>query len=138
MDEKNQNEYVPRTTADLQKIEIEPEEIVYLVQELAKDHEAGYDGDFYSAVRILHERYQDDIERTFCITERLRCLIELMKSPRMRGWAFQSTQPDGVFTNGAVFHATAKCTLRGEDRAYFEPDEFFDWVLKESDSAGNA
>jgi hypothetical protein len=42
-----------------------------------------------------------------------------------------------LLTNEAVFTATALCSMKKEDeRMHFDPDEFFDIVLRESESQG--
>jgi hypothetical protein len=67
----------------------------------------------------------------------MRCLVEMTKDERMRGWSMQAIEKDCLLTNDAVFKATALCTLnRDKDgtRAHFDPDEFFNIVLRETES----
>lgn len=132
--------------ADIYALKIEPEEIIYLVKEMSRLHNEGEEPDWYMAVLILKDRYEaEDIhvqaEKLFCITERMRCLLEMTKDKRMRGWSMQAIEKDCLLTNHAVFSGTALCTLkRDEDRkrGHFDPDEFFNIVLQESESQGRA
>ena len=48
----------------------------------------------------------------FCITERMRCLVQMMKDSRMRRWTrCEAKDPSCSITNEAVFRAAAKCPL---------------------------
>jgi hypothetical protein len=142
MDEQREDEgtsAIARTTNDLQAIKVEPEEILYLVQEMNELRKEGHEIDFYMTVAVLHNRYGDDHMRMHCLSTRMHCLSVLMKDPRMRGWSMQAIEAECVLTNEAVFHATAKCALLGDDRTcYFSADEFFEVVLKETGSEGTA
>lgn len=123
---------------------VKPEEIVYLVKEMARLHEDGQEPDFYSALAILALRYKTAkgkpiSQKPFCIMERLQCLTNLMKDERMRGWSLKGIEEDCMLTNAAVFTATALCTLKEDGtQSYFDADEFFDIVLSESETEGRA
>jgi hypothetical protein len=114
---------------DAVRLKIEPEEIAYLVHEMARQHRLNGGTDFYTAIPILMNRYrgQDKIaDRIYCITIRMRCLAELMRDERMHGWRMEASDPEGTLTNAAVFSAVALCSVRTEDeRCYFDPGEFF-------------
>jgi len=124
----------------IQELKIEPEEILYLMQEMTKRHDMNEQADWYTSIAILAERYPSDPDRTFCISERMRCLLPLMKDARMRGWSFESwDDPECTMTNEAVFRAIAKCPLRGgSERMRFDSDEFFQIVLEDSKPDANA
>jgi hypothetical protein len=73
----------------------------------------------------------------FCVSERMRCLAELMKDPRMRRWTIEDPDPACMITNHAVFHAVAKCSLQmDEKKVWFDADEFFRIVLEECEPEG--
>lgn len=128
---------------ELDATNVMPEEIMYVVNNMTRLHDQGQKPDFYTAIFILTDHYKgkkNAVNKVFVITERLQCLANLVKEndPRMRGWTMDAIEPDCVITNTAVFAATALCSLRrgDTDHPYFEPDEFFDIVLRESESEG--
>jgi hypothetical protein len=132
---------VPKYLADIQKMQIEPDEIIYLIQEMAREHDRRGPGgvSFYTAMAILADRYRDDHERCFCVMERMRCLRTLADDPRMRGWTMQGVEEDCLLTNEAVFRAVARCPLRANSkRTWFDADEFFALVLNETEPEGSA
>jgi hypothetical protein len=124
----------------IEKLDIEPDEIFSLIEEMAKRHETNDDVDFTTAMIILAMRYKKDPDRAFCISERMRCLNPMMKDERMRGWTMNTQDPKCTLTNHAVFRAVAKCSLQFDkkDHVWFDPDEFFRLVLTESDSETTA
>jgi hypothetical protein len=54
---------------------------------MAKRHDEGYENSFESSVIILADRFPDENIRSLCLMERMRCLTEVMKDDRMRGWS---------------------------------------------------
>jgi hypothetical protein len=132
---------IPKSIRNVQVMQIETEEITYLVSEMARQHEESAPGevDLVTAVVILAERYRDDQHRPFCIMERMRCLIELVTDERMRGWTVQGIEEGCLLTNEAIFGATAKCPLKADaNRIWFDPDEFFQMALSETPVEGRA
>src|SRR5262249_30603450 len=127
---------------DIDKMKIDPEEIIYLVQEMVRRHDENLDVGFESSVFVLFEKYKgrDDIaNRAFCVTTRMHCLAELMGDARMRGWTMETRDPECTLTNSAVFHAVALCALRHENEQYhFDADEFFRIALEEAEPEGRA
>jgi hypothetical protein len=125
---------------DVTQLVIDPEEIIYLAQEMAKLHEEQEPTDWYTSIGILAEKYPGDPDRVFCISERFRCLRMLMNNPRMQRWSITAIDdPDCNHTNGAVFRAVAKCPLRRvEERLHFDADDFFRIVLEEAEVEGHA
>ncbi|HKV77124.1 MAG TPA: hypothetical protein VJP02_03240 [Candidatus Sulfotelmatobacter sp.] len=130
---------------ELYATKVKPEEILYVVTNMTRLHEEGKKPNFCTAALILTDHYKgkrNAVEKVFVITERLQCLATLVKKndERMRGWTMEAVDPDCMITNTAVFAATALCPLRdGEnDRPNFDPDEFFQIVLRESESEGKA
>jgi hypothetical protein len=77
------------------------------MNELRKE---GRDPNWYSAVGILSDRYKGEPLRCFSILERMRCMAEVSKDRRMRGWAMEGAEEGCLLTDEAVFHATALCT----------------------------
>ena len=77
---------IPKSIRDIQTMEVATEEITYLVEEMARQHQEREPGevDFYTAVAILAERYRDtqDHHRSFCVIERMRCLTDLLRDER--------------------------------------------------------
>jgi hypothetical protein len=126
------------------EVKIEPEEVSYLVKEMARLREQGEEPDWYSAVFLLFERYKgrdDASTKTLCIMERVQCMLQLLSDPRMRGWTIETIRPGCLLTNEAVFKATSLCTMKQpaeNGRFIFDADEFFDIVLKESEVEGKA
>ena len=57
-------------------MQIADEEILYVVEEMARLHQEREPGevDWYSAMEILSDKYQQDHERCFCIMERCNAL----------------------------------------------------------------
>lgn len=90
---------------------------------MERRHKEGRDPNFYSAMTILVERYKKHSDKIICIMERMRCLFQIQKDERMRGWSIESIREDCLLTNGAVFTAVALCPLRqiDEKRLYFDP-----------------
>jgi len=127
---------------DIGNMKIEPEEIIYLVQEMAQRHDKDQDVGFEASVFVLFEKYKgrDDIaDRAYCITTRMHCLTDLMGDERMHGWTLETRDPKCKLTNGAVFHAVALCPLRLENERYhFDADEFFRIALEEVEPEGHA
>jgi hypothetical protein len=124
---------------DIIPMQIEPEEIVYLVTEMAKSHDEHGEVDWYTQVGILADRYPRDSIRSFCIMERMQCLIRMTKDKRMKDWSMDTDDPKCDLTHGAVFRATAKAPLYvRRQRLRFDADEFFTLVLNEAPSEGNA
>jgi hypothetical protein len=126
---------------DIQSMQIAPEEITYLVQEMARRHQERPPGevDFYTALAILADGYRQDHDRCFCIMERMRCLIALRADERMRGWTVQGIEKGCILTNEAIFRAAAKCPLKANrKRVWFDADEFFKIALHETASEGRA
>jgi hypothetical protein len=118
---------------------IEPEEILHLVTEMTKQHDEGQEVNWCTQVGILADRYPRKSPKLFAITERMQCLIEVMKDPRMRGWTFEVADPNCLITNEAVFRATALAPLHLiKDRITFDPEEFFQLVLGESEPEARA
>lgn len=129
----------PESIRTIQNLSIEPEEILYLVQEMTRRRETSNEVDWYTSLAILFDRYPCDGDRTFCINQRMECLLPMMADARMRGWSMDAVEPGCVLTNESVFRAVAKCPLHaGEDRLWFDPDEFFRLVLEESQPQGRA
>src|ERR1035437_2083370 len=96
----------PRMVVEAQQALIEPKEIVYLVTEMAKRHDEG--ADWYTQIAILADPYPMPSERPFAISERMECLLEMLKDERMRGWSMEVPHtPDCILTHEAVFGATA-------------------------------
>jgi hypothetical protein len=134
---------VPAWARETVAMTIEPEDIVHLVQEMTRLHDEGRgEGrtpDMYSAIGILAERHRGDVGKPACIMQRMRCLEEVMKDSRMRGWSFNGPEEGCKITSEAVFRATAICPLKATSkRLWFDADNFFEIVLRETDSEGNA
>jgi len=118
---------------------IEPEEIIYLVKEMTRLRDEGHEPNWYTSIGILAERYRNERGKPFCITERMECLAEMMKDPRMRGWSLDGPQEGCMITSEAVFTATAKCTLQANEKQFwFDADEFFNIALMSTPSEGSA
>jgi hypothetical protein len=134
---------IPASISEIQAMQIAPEEITYLVQELAQQHQergSGEIDDFHTAVAILAERYRDrEPNRPLCVIERVRCLAALITDNRMCGWTLQGIEEGCLLTNEAIFRATAKCPLRADaERVWFDADEFFEIVLRETEPQARA
>lgn len=127
---------IPAIIREIQAMKVAPEEITYLVHQMALRHQERGPGevDFYTAVAILAERYRDkEHDRPFCVMERMRCLTSLLSDDRMRGWTLQGVEDGCLLTNEAIFCATAKCPLRADaKRVWFDADEFFQIALSET------
>jgi hypothetical protein len=123
----------------IQLVQIEPEEILFLITEMAKSHDEGQGTNWYTQVGILANRYPNQPERVVAIVERMKCLIDLFDDQRMRGWTLASRDPSCIITNEAVFRAAALAPIHllGE-KFKFDADEFFSIALSETDAEGNA
>ncbi len=129
----------PQAIQEAMDLTIDPEEILYVVTEMTRRHDKREAPDWFTSIGVLVERYPGDVERVFCITERMRCLVQMMKDSRMRRWTVDAKDPSCSITNEAVFRAAAKCPLvLRKKRMSFDADEFFRIVLEESDSEGTA
>ena len=132
---------------ELYATKVKPEEILYVVTNMARLHEEGRNPGFEAAMFIVVDRYKKSKnreEKSLAIIERLQCLAQLIKKndERLRGWTMDGIEEGCLLTNQAVFTATALCPMKrgtgDSDRYYFEPDEFFDICLRESESEGEA
>jgi hypothetical protein len=133
------NMAIPDVMLRAKDIVVDPEDIIFLVREMTTLREEGHEIDWTTSLFVLRDLYENDVNRIFCVSERMRCLTELMKDPRMRGWTIEDRDPACVITNGAVFHAVAKCLLQmDENRIWFDADEFFRIVLEECEPEGTA
>lgn len=118
---------------------IAPEEIITLVKKMNELREKGRDPNWYSAVGILSDQYRGDPLRCFSILERMRCMADLSKDRRMRGWSMEGAEEGCLLTDEAIFHPTALCTLRQDGKkTWFDPEEFFRLVLTHTESGGSA
>jgi hypothetical protein len=126
---------------EITELEINPEDVTYLAQEIARCDRAE-DADFFTLIAILGQRFrgqEKSADRMFCISTRMECLSELMKDKRMRGWTIETNDPQCTVANAAIFYAAAICTLRVEDdRFYFDADEFFRIALEGIEPEGHA
>ena len=130
---------ISKDARELIETKVQPEEIIYLVQEMAKLHDEGRDPDWESSVLILVKRYPGEPGKTHCISERMRCLLEMTKDVRMRGWTMEGPEEGCLLTSEAVFRAAALCPLHGGSRrVWFDADEFFSIALGEMPSEGRA
>jgi hypothetical protein len=125
---------------DMQKVlemNIEPEELRAVIKEMTTRYEEDGGADLFS---IVVEKYCDAPEQGLCIVQRLQCLAPMMNDPRIKGWSYESAKdPECTITNGAVFHAAAKCPLTMSDARFaFDPDDFFRIVLEVTDHGGQA
>ena len=114
---------------DAVRLKIEPEEIDYLVKEMARQHGLNGGIDFYTSIPILMNRYRGQekvADRIYCITMRMKCLADLMRDERMHGWRMDRSDSERTFTNAAIFSAVALCSVQTEnERFHFDADEFF-------------
>jgi hypothetical protein len=68
---------------------------------------------------------------------RLEALDRLTGDPRMRAWTMPTGEAGSSFICGPLIEAAAVHPLRIEDdRPVFEPDSFFDRVLRLAEAAG--
>ena len=118
---------------------IQPEEILYLVQEMTARARRGETADWHTSIAVLARKYRGDPDRVYCISARIRCLVEMMKDSRMAAWVRAAPELDYSLTKEPVFRATARCPLvliRGEKRYRFDPEVFFRIVLEEAEAEG--
>ena len=116
---------IPQSILAIQNLVIKPEEIRFVVRELAKDQNSSRDGDWFTAMAILVQRYPGDLKRSCCISDRMECAVPLMNDRRMQGIAEEARHTSSS-PSQAMFHAVAKCPLRTDGRrVWFDPDEFF-------------
>jgi hypothetical protein len=100
--------FFPDGMAEIYALKIEPEEIIYVVKEIARLRDEGKGPDWYTMLFVLKERYEvEDMQvrmaKMFCISERMGCLVEITKDGRMRGWSIQAIEKECLLTNDAVF-----------------------------------
>jgi hypothetical protein len=116
---------------------IQPEEILYLVQEMTARARRGETADWHTSIAVLAEKYRGDADRVYCISARIRCLVEMMKDARMAAWVRAAPELDYSLTKEPVFRATARCPLVLAERRYrFDPEVFFRMVLEEAEAEG--
>lgn len=127
---------------EITKLQVDPDDVAYLVQEMARRRDKAEDDDFFTSIAILSERFrgqEKSADRMFCISTRMECLLALTKDERMRGWTMETNDPICTLANWAMFQAVAACTLQVEDdRFYFDADEFFRIALEEMEPEGHA
>jgi hypothetical protein len=121
---------------------IKPSDVNFLITELTRRREGGEDCGFEAQAFILLHHYRKSKNkpiRMFATVERLRCLGEIMKDERMRGWTMQTKDPGCILTHEAVFDATALCRLVEKDeKLAFDTDQFFDLVLRRVEPEAHA
>ena len=123
----------------LLKTKIKPEEIIALVQEMTRQHEEGREADWESSVITLVRQHPGQPKKVHCISERMRCLFEMSRDARMRGWTIEGPEPGCLLTSEAIFRAAALCPLRAKgDEVQFDADEFFGIALGETPSEGRS
>jgi len=131
------------TIEDVNATKIQPKDILYLVTEMSQLCQRGEKPDWEAAIFLLFKRFEKNREtcadKALCIMERMRCLSEIAKDERMRGWTMDCRDKDCTLTNEAIFHAAAFCAVRERDgKGYFDPEEFFGLALTELPSEGRA
>jgi hypothetical protein len=129
---------IPEEHRRIVEMEISPEEITDLVQEIAKKRNGGIETDWHTMLGMLADRYRDDCDRAFCVHERMQCLINVMEDDRMRAWTKGPSDKPFWYVNTAAFIAAAKCPLRFRDELYFDPEEFLLVALEESTPEAHA
>jgi hypothetical protein len=124
------------------KVKIKPSDMKFLIAELTRRRDEGQDCGFEAQCFILLNHYRNGKKKPikmFATVERLRCLADIMKDERMRGWTMETNDPACILTHEAVFDATALCKLiEKDDKIAFDTDEFFDLVLKRVKPEGHA
>lgn len=127
----------PLPLEKMNKLVIEPEEIIYLVQEMTARARRGERPNWQTSIAILAEKYRGYPDRIHCISVRIRCLTDMMEDGRMAAWVRVAPEFDYSLTKKAVFRATARCPLILREKQYrFDPDVFFRIVLEEADAEG--
>ena len=126
------------------QLNISPDEITGLVREMVERYDRSGQRDVHTSSVILAERYKgkrNALDRMFCITTRMQCLVDLIRSddPRLKGYTKSTNDPSCTVAHSAVFHATALCPVRlSGEHTWFDPDEFFDIALRQAVPDGNA
>lgn len=126
------------------QLNISPDEITGLVQAMVERYDQYGQADFRISSVILAERYKgrrNALDRMFCITTRMQCLVDLIRSndPRLKGYTKSANDPSCTVTHSAMFYATALCPVRlSGEHTWFDSDEFFDIVLRQVEPEGNA
>jgi hypothetical protein len=82
----------PESLSDIYKLKIKPKEILDLVKEMTLLHNGGEQPDWFTAVAILSRRHDKETYKVFCIIERMRCLADISKDERMRGWSMEAVE----------------------------------------------
>lgn len=119
------------------KLVIEPEEILWLVQQMTARARRGESPDWQTSITVLARKYRGDPQRVYSISMRIRCLVDMMKDARMAAWVRAAPEIDYSLTKEPVFRATARCPLILEENRYrFDPDVFFRLVLEEAEGEG--
>ena len=114
---------------------IEPEEILWLVGEMTARARRGERPDWSPSIAALAGTYRGDPDRVYCISVRIRCLVDMMRDARMAAWVRAAPEVDYSLTKEPVFRATAWCPLILEEKRYrFDPDIFFRTVLEEAEA----
>ena len=115
--------------------------------------------DFMTAQRIVHETYSSEggersTERTCSILikkfknnesiahrimTRMHAFRHLYEDPRMRAWKIEGSPGQGALINGAILCAIAETAFVQIDGDWkFDPNTFFDHVLRDADHDGEA
>jgi hypothetical protein len=100
--------------------------------------------DFYGLMAIVIEQFKSaDMSKTsrkaFAFMERMHCLAEISKKPKMKAWMKDNGLDDGgVLIEESVVRAMLNCTLiyEGDKGPQFDSDEFFDLALKSRKTEG--
>lgn len=103
--------------------------------------------DFYGLMAIVMERFKGKeihkaSRQAFAFMERVRCLSDMCKTPKIKAWMRDSGLDDGsVLIEESIVKATANCPLQYNgktDKIFFDENEFFDIALQERETEGVA
>jgi len=124
---------------EVQRMVVDPNEIISLVYEMNVRRQEQHEVEWFTCMASLFDRYPDDAPRIFCINERMQAFLPLMDDRRMHGWTFAGLEEGCAITNESIFRAIARCPLRANDEGtWFDPDEFFQKTLLETEPEGHA
>jgi hypothetical protein len=75
------------------QVKIDPEDILFLVEEMGRLHDEGCEPSWFTQIGILSELFPDHTDEPYCIMERMQCLIKVMgKTVCAGGLCKRSTQ----------------------------------------------
>lgn len=120
------------TVARLSQIEIDPDDVISVIDELARIRREEGEPEDGEAMYVVLRIFADTKDRqyTFALHERLRSMAALIQAENIESWAWPG-ENGAIAIREQVLAATASCPLVDfDERIGFERDEFVRHIFR--------